>query len=82
MSELLKGALFTKLTLNVRFLFVGTLLMVRNCEPKLVERVQEAFVEPNAQLGLVWKRLLNVVCTEEFIVIVEFAGRASLLNEK
>jgi len=52
MSELLKGALLTKLTFKVRLELVGTLLIVRYCEPKLLESVHEALTEPNPQLGL------------------------------
>jgi hypothetical protein len=80
MSEVLKGELLTKLTLSLRLELVGTLVMVRYCEPKLLDSVQVALVEPKLQLGLAWKRLLKVVCSDELIVMNEFDGNASLLS--
>lgn len=53
------------------------MLTVKYCNPKLVETVQgREELDPDKQLGLLVNKLLKLVCSDEFIVTMLFAGRA------
>jgi hypothetical protein len=56
--------------------------MVKYCNPKFVETVQDREFEPDKQLGFAINKLLKVVCSVEFIVTILLAGRALFPIEK
>lgn len=72
----------TRLTLKESAELLGTPFIVSNCWLKLVESEHGAVPVENSQIGEGAKRLLNVVCSEEFIVMMAPEGRGSLFSMK
>ena len=78
--EALYGALFILAIVKTKLALVGMLLIVRNCCPNELELVHGRDVPELLHTGLAAKRLLNVLCNDELITILELTGTAVLVK--